>query len=78
MYKWIDQINLKEPTLNYFAETYGSSELSIEIKELEKHFTSGGSDSIFINQRIWSRAPKKYLRRNIRQKNKSSILWINP
>jgi len=78
VYRWIDQIQLTEPTLHYFAETYGALELRQEVNDIEKQFNSSQSVSNPFSQRLWTQARKNYLNKNIQKKNSQSILWINP
>lgn len=78
VYRWIDQIQLTEPTLHYFAETYGTIELREEVNEVEKLLNSSESVSNPFTQKLWSRARKDYLRKNIQKQNSQSTLWINP
>ena len=51
LYRWIDQLNLKEPTLQYFATTYGTSELVREVKLLEQHINSSNTSAFSFNFR---------------------------
>ena len=78
IYRWIDQIQLKEPTLQYFAETYGTIQLRKEVNELEKRINSNESVSSSFNYKLWSVARKNYLVSNIQNEQRSSLLRLNP
>lgn len=78
IYRWIDQIQLKEPTLQYFIDTYGTSKLRNELKQIEKQINFKGSIPISFNSKLWSEARKEYLQRNIQQENRNTSLWVNP
>lgn len=75
LYRWIDELQLKEPTINCFIEEYGDSLMladfeAIEAKGVQKSF------SIKLHSRSWKRARNNYLKGNeIKQKH---IAWINP
>lgn len=64
LYRWIDQLQLEEPTLSFFAKNYGNDDL-------------GDSSSNILNISTWARARNNYLKgKTARQKNHK--LWINP
>ena len=35
LYRWLDEIELEEPTITYFAKSYGSSKLIKEVNAIE-------------------------------------------
>jgi hypothetical protein len=78
LYCWIDQIQLKKPTLHYFVQSYGENELINEVSRIEAYLNSGNSAELSLNIRLWATARKNFICGNIRRKNKISTLWVNP
>jgi hypothetical protein len=73
LYRWLDTLNLAEPTLSFFATTYGDENLKNEVRVMQ----SDSNLSISLNIKNWTTARENYLKKNIsNQKNKSEI-WIN-
>ena len=78
LYRWIDQIRLKEPTLQYFATNYGTNKLVREVKLLEQHISSKDTPALSLNLKAWSEARKNYLKGLKHKELSNSALWINP
>ena len=78
LYRWIDQIRLKEPTLQYFATNYGTDKLVREVKLLEQHISSKNTAAFSFNFKAWSEARKNCLKGLIHKEISNSTLWINP
>ena len=78
LYRWIDQMKLKEPSLRYFIKTYGNKELIEEIKWFEQQINSNKKATLSLNIKAWSIARSNYLKNQINTVNKQSAMWINP
>ena len=78
LYRWIDQIRLKEPTLQYFATNYGTDKLVREVKLLEQHISSKDTPALSLNLKAWSEARKNCIKGLIHKGISNSTLWINP
>ncbi|MCK4881349.1 MAG: hypothetical protein KAS82_11830, partial [Bacteroidales bacterium] len=76
LYRWIDQLDLKEPTLQYFATTYGTTKLDREVKLLEQHINSNNTTALSFNFKAWSEARKSCLEGKI--EGSGQTLWMNP
>ncbi len=77
LYQWIGFLNLKEPTLNYFATQYGSTGLMKEISIIENQLESKKIAVRFI-EKNWLTARKKYLKNSPNHLTKKYLYWINP
>lgn len=78
LYRWIDELDLEEPTLQYFATTYGAAELVREVKLLEQQMNSDHGRALSFNFKAWSKARNSCLR-GIRQTEAGGhSLWVNP
>ena len=75
LYQWIDRLELKEPTFEYFAKTYGNRDLLIFAGELSEAFdmTELKKQRMNIVQ-----ARKKYLKRDELESIRKNPIWINP
>ena len=79
LYRWIDQMDLKKPTLQYFVATYGSASLVRDVELLEQHITSVRTRAFSINLKAWSEARKNYVSGTEQPGNESDwAMWINP
>ncbi len=78
LYRWIDQIQLEEPTLRYFAAKYGTNKLIREVKLLEQHINSNNIAALSFNFKAWTEARKNCLKAIIHKEGSNSTLWINP
>lgn len=86
LYNWIDHLELKEPTLNYFAKLYGSNEFQSKLNQVE---SNKSADLLKIINEI-KEARKNYLKdiannskkrsfENKKPHDKTEALkWINP
>lgn len=75
LYRWIDQLNLEEPTLQYFAQAYGNEEF--------KSFSSVSLEKItaqeFKNQKSnFQNARSVYLQGLDKEIDGNNTVWINP
>jgi hypothetical protein len=77
LYRWIDELHLREPSLKYFARNYGSEQLLNEVTELEKSSVDHLS-KFQINIGEWKKARQRYNHGQIKTKPFDSISWINP
>lgn len=78
LYRWIDELKLPEPSLFYFAKTYGSAELAEAAANLENRLT-GQSPSVKVDLDSWKEARRNYLQR--KSENTTAFdheAWINP
>ncbi|MCK5135256.1 MAG: BatD family protein [Bacteroidales bacterium] len=78
LYRWIDQLDLKEPTLQYFATNYGTTKMVREVKLLEQHINSSITSAFSFNFRAWSGARKNCLNGELQAADSRQTLWINP
>ncbi len=74
LYRWIDEIHLKEPSLNFFVEKYGSKTLSQQMHNL--HIAN--PNKIELNIPEWKRARLNYKKHMSSVKSKTLETWINP
>jgi len=74
LYHWIDRLDLKEPTLQYFADNFGSKEFAQDIGQLGKANDFDSKSQLH--------AIKKARQNYLTHKNKSQLNntsdWINP
>lgn len=75
LYRWIDQLQLPEPTLTYFVKMYGNKGLIEDIVESGKDSTSSAISDSKVKE--WSDARRNYIlgKSNFESKQKP---WINP
>ena len=79
LYRWIDQMDLMKPTLQYFVATYGSASLVRDVELLEQHINSVLTRAFSINLKAWSEARKNYVSGTEQPGNESDrAMWINP
>ena len=79
LYRWIDQMDLKKPTLQYFVATYGSASLHRELEQLEQHMNADLPRAFSINVKAWLEARKNYVSGTEQAGNESDrAMWINP
>ncbi|MFD1293746.1 BatD family protein [Lutibacter holmesii] len=78
LYQWIDKLQLKEPTIQFFVSKYGAEELSEAMTELMNASDSNKSVKLKLKTTPWVIARKKFLR--LGKNEKVSVLqdWINP
>lgn len=77
MYRWLDELELDEPSAYAFAEKYGSPALRQEVIQLESQYKEGKAWSVLdINE--WRKARKKYKNRVVEMTQQWNVAWINP
>ncbi|MHA7130555.1 BatD family protein [Algoriphagus namhaensis] len=71
-YRWIDEIHLEEPSLDFFVKKYGSLEM--------KKAVSKGPEQVFaLGPAIWDQARKNYMTGDPAPASQSkNLVWINP
>lgn len=78
LYRWIDQLDMDEPTLQYFATTFGTSKLVREAELFQQHFNSGNTTALSFYLKAWSEARNNYLKGKPQTAGGVQTLWINP
>ncbi|UZD21841.1 hypothetical protein [Algoriphagus halophytocola] len=73
LYRWLDALELEEPSAEFFAKRYGSEALQSQVSTMEARWSSGKQ---FENMNLsdWASAREKYLHRGV----KVDSGWINP
>lgn len=70
LYRWVDELYLKEPSLDYFAKAFGDATLVAEVQNIH----SGK-----VNLANWEKARKRWLAQvEVSEPKPSATLWINP
>jgi len=77
LYRWIDELHLAEPSLDHFAEKFGSESLQKEVLKVQIP-ESRINSSLSFNIPEWSKARKKYLIKGSVRDEKLQPYWINP
>jgi hypothetical protein len=77
LYRWLDELKLPEPSLLYFARTYGSELLNIEVMTMEKELPKNQL-TVILNSKEWMKARKRYGRGDGSHDLSGSADWINP
>ncbi|WP_215224958.1 BatD family protein [Echinicola shivajiensis] len=74
IYRWIDELDLKEPSLNYFIRVYGTSDLKARLDSL-----NGKIETSFFNNHLddFHLSRKRYLK-NKERAFRQPRFWINP
>ncbi|PIB35710.1 hypothetical protein BFP72_10045 [Reichenbachiella sp. 5M10] len=70
LYRWIDELKLGQPTLEYFVGQFGTDKLQ------ETFDTTGDLHGLYMQTQEWKKARAKYLLHRHPTPSKSS--WINP
>ena len=78
LYRWVDQMGLGEPTLQYFVESFGNNELTEGMKLFEQQLISNKNTVFSLNIKVWSAARRNYLRGQTNTIKSNSDLWMNP
>ncbi len=73
LYRWIDQIDLKEPTIDYFLENYGSEELLNKFRNAK-----GNETKLVFEQKLWANARNNFLKGVKKSKDNFEVFWVNP
>ncbi|MEK6479164.1 hypothetical protein WJR50_16580 [Catalinimonas sp. 4WD22] len=77
LYRWIDELELDEPSAQAFAEKYGSPALQQEVILLESQYKEGKAWSV-LDIKEWKKARKKYKNREVETTQDWQLAWINP
>jgi hypothetical protein len=77
-YRWLDQINIKESTIAYFVQTYGTEQLIQQYKMLVDRKNMDTKISFVFNRKAWNESRKKFIKAQKNTEIKSNIFWINP
>lgn len=77
LYRWIDKLNLDEPSIQYFALRFGASDLKKDMQTLENHFGQI-EPGISLNLKAWEKARKNYLKETEIEFTANNNEWINP
>ena len=75
LYRWIDRLQLKEPTLDDFAHSFGNEELRRFAGESMEAIPTKKFESQITN---FAEARKTYLRRKDSNHSRENNSWINP
>ena len=78
LYRWIDQLDIDEPTLQYFATTFGTAILVKEAELFQQHINSNNAIAFPWDFKAWSEARKNYLNEKPQTAGSGQTLWINP
>ncbi|MEP1086344.1 MAG: BatD family protein [Algoriphagus sp.] len=73
LYRWLDALDLEQPSATYFAKRYGSATLQDQVAEMESKWDNGGQFSA-LDWKEWESARKNYLKRGVVLKTG----WIKP
>ena len=76
LYEWIDKLNLSEPTVQFFVATYGTQELTKDLKLIMD--ASINKSSLKLNKKNWVKARNSYLKSKNQKINIQSDDWVNP
>lgn len=77
LYRWIDELQLQEPSIAYFARRYGTQELQEEARRMtEGSVKPQAGPGITFSQ--WQKARKQYLAMHAQQVQGQTNTWINP
>lgn len=74
LYLWIDQLKLNEPTLQYFAKSFGNKALVDEVEMIN----SNNSRSLKLKTKIWSEARKTFLDKKKNEARAELPFQLNP
>lgn len=73
LYRWLDALELEEPSADFFARRFGSKALQSQVAKIEGNWNKGNQFSD-LNLSEWTTARQKYLHRGV----KVDSGWINP
>ncbi len=77
LYLWLDHLNLKEPTIDFFIKNYGSDILVQRYCKPEKPKYREFKEA-FADKKQWQIARDKYLKHKKNTASGIAPLWINP
>ena len=72
LYRWLDEIELEEPTIAYFANSYGSAKLIKDVRTMETD-----NDQFKVDVKHWKLARQDYLNSSTNT-IRAEENWINP
>lgn len=72
LYRWLDQLHIREPNMRHFIKKYGSDELWRDVAAIE----SNGHADINIQVKEWKNARRNYLQQKVGKIHDGN--WINP
>ncbi|WP_200976607.1 BatD family protein [Echinicola sp. 20G] len=75
IYRWIDELELKEPNLNYFVQVYGTTSLK---NKLQKDPAISGDLLFEKENQDWKKSRNQYLKQKGKAIKKRKQLWVNP
>ena len=78
LYRWLDQIEIEEPTIQYFVENFGTEQLIQQYRELDEGKNKDTKLSFVFNENVWNESRKKYLKAQRNTKKTFDVFWINP
>lgn len=77
LYRWIDELNLAEPSIYYFTKKYGTPALSKHVRNLENQWRDKQALEP-IDLRAWKIARQKYRENQSNSAVPIEHQWINP
>ena len=78
LYRWLDQIEIEEPTIQYFVENFGTEQLIQQYRELDEGKNKDTKLSFVFNENVWNESRKKFLKTQRNTKKTFDVFWINP
>jgi hypothetical protein len=77
VYQWIDRLQLKEPTLRYFAENFGNDAVLSDVNRLETDKIDN-SNNLSVAITHWQAAREAYMKTSDSANTVAKTMWINP
>jgi len=78
LYRWIDKLQLEEPTVQYFVSKYAKNELSQDLVQLMNSTNTKQSIKLKLSTKPWIEARLKFLNDTKNDSTKDSYDWVNP
>ncbi|MBG7631661.1 MAG: BatD family protein [Bacteroidetes bacterium] len=78
LYRWIDKLQLEEPTAQYFVSKYAKNELSQDLVQMMKSINNKQSVKLKLITNPWIEARFKFLNDTENVKLNDSNDWVNP
>lgn len=77
LYRWVDELVLPEPSLSYFAKSFGNDTL---MSEVQPHADASQNDRwpLTISLKELEKARNRYINRNRANMHQQKDKWINP
>ena len=76
LYKWMDKLKLKEPTIHFFVNSYGQGILEKDLSSIIN--ASNDGSNMELNTKHWVQARKSYLNAIHNKTSNNSSDWVNP